>query len=88
MSSGTNSLSIETQRTTRMGKDAEGTFNKAIELAARGDFDEAISALHEVTKTDPSYAKAWAIKAMLYRLTGNPMMADLCTKTASALGTK
>ncbi len=74
-------VSIDVSNRQRMAKDTEKFFNQAIEFAANGDFNEAINALHEVTKANPKHTKAWAVKAMLYRLVGNPLMAELCTKT-------
>jgi Flp pilus assembly protein TadD len=74
-----------TLRQTVFGGDADRLFRQAIEQAAVGNFDEAIDALHEVTKAKPDYLQAWNAKAMLYRLIGNKKMAELCTETARSI---
>lgn len=88
METGGKVVSIDISSNKGMNKDTERFFNQAIELAAHGDFGEAINALHEVTKMNPTYTKAWAVKAMLYRLTGDNIMAELCTKTVNDLHTE
>ena len=74
-----------TFRQITIGADTYKSFRKAIEQAAAGNFDEAISTLHEVTRADPDHLQAWNAKAMLYRIVCNKKMADLCTETARSI---
>jgi len=68
--------------------DPEKHVKKAIERAAKGEYDEAIDVLHEVTRQRPDFLQAWTAKAVLYRLMGEDKMALLCSRTARSLKDK
>ncbi len=69
-------------------EDLEKHVKKAIARAAKGEFDQAISALHELTRERPDYLQAWTAKAVLYRLIGDDRMALLCSRTGRSLKAK
>lgn len=66
-------------------EDPEKHVKMAIKQAAKGEFDEAIDALHELTRQRPDYLKAWTAKTVLYRLIGDEKMALLCARTARSI---
>lgn len=74
-----------TARRAPAGRNPDMAYEKALEYAASGDFEGAINALHELTRSRPDHMQAWNAKATLYRLVGNKKMADLCSETARGL---
>ncbi|MEW5937931.1 MAG: tetratricopeptide repeat protein, partial [Candidatus Thermoplasmatota archaeon] len=63
-------------------QDLAARFEKGEILAEMGKTREAISALNEVTKSDPSYPDVWDLKAALFTQLGEEKIAASCYKRA------